>query len=69
MRLPGGDVGQGRVCGVNEVIEESAAIIKAGLTDSINVNSEEGRFTDTRSRRQLTTELRTEYLKIIEPSV
>lgn len=51
------------------MIEESAAIIKAGLTDSINVNSEEGHFTDSPSRRQLTTELRTEYLKTIEPSV
>lgn len=47
---------------VKEVIEESTAIIKAGLTDSINVNSEEGRFTDS---RQLTSELRTEYLKTI----
>lgn len=50
---------------MKEVIEESTAIIKAGLTDSINVNSEEGRFTDSPSRRQLTTELRTEYSKTI----
>lgn len=63
MRWPGGVCRAGSC--VKEVIEESTAIIKAGLTDSINVNSEEGRFTDSPSRRQLTTKPRTEYLKTI----